>query len=170
MTIAQTIILGIISSIVASLVFYLLVILIKPNFDVSSEISTTDISDDTIRCKIKVVNRSRSILTNISYSLVYCIEGQDGIKDYNTIKPAKKALTFIRQYQEDNSDYAVRLSFDINKNKYPLSKDVTFIFTFQATHSFSNSIRIKQCKYKVDNMINGLFETGLSTKIILRTR
>ncbi len=170
MHIEETILLGTVSSVIASLVFYLWMILIKPRFDVSSKISVTDVAPNTVRCKVKVVNRTRAILTNVTYSFAYCIEGRDGIKDYNVIKPAKEPLTFIKQYQKHDTDYAVRLSFDLDKSKYPLNDNVTLIFTFQASHSFSNSVRIKRVSYRLNDMVDGLFETGLSTNILQRNR
>lgn len=170
MHIEETILLGIISSVIASLFFYLWMILIKPRFDVSSKISVTDVDQNIVRCKVKVVNRTRAILTNVIYSFAYCIEGTDGIKDYSVIIPAKEPMTFIKQYQKHDTDYAVRFSFDLDKRKYPLNDNVALIFTFQASHSFSNSVRIKRVSYRLNDMVDGIFETGRSTIIIQRDR
>lgn len=62
MNIQQTIIIGVISSVIASVVFYLLMIGIKPRFIISDKMSMTPKDDGTVDYMVKVINKT-SVLT-----------------------------------------------------------------------------------------------------------
>lgn len=166
MSIQQTIILGIVSSVIASIVFYLWMVLIKPRFIISDKICLSQSDKEDVYYMIKVANMTRSFITNISYSLIYCIEREDGLQDIKTLEPLKAPLTNLNGYTKKNTDYAVRITYKVNKNEYPLNDSSFFLFTFQAYHSFSNSMRIKEKVYHAKDVQNGLFETGKSVKIL----
>lgn len=168
MDIQQTIILGIVSSVIASLVFYFLMILIKPRFIISDKICLKCINDDEYDYIIKVANTTHSFITNVTYSLIYCEEGADGLKDIQTLEPLKVPITNISKYTRKNTDYAVRLTYRLDKSKYPLDDLSYFLFTFQAYHSFSNAMKIKKQLYTKNDLQEGIFETGKSTKILSR--
>lgn len=162
----QTIIVGIISSIIASVVFYLLMILIKPKFIISDKISCVKVDDDYTDYMIKIVNTTRTVITNVSYSLVYCIEGQDGIIEVHSVKPLKSPVINIDKYTKKNTDYAVRITYRIKNGEYELKNNTYFDFTFQAYHSFSNAMKIKKQTYEKEALRYGIFETGKSTNIL----
>lgn len=162
----QTIILGIVSSVIASLVFYSLMILIKPKFIISDKICLKKINDDEYDYIIKVVNTTHAFITNASYSLIYCEEGTDGLKDIQTLEPLKTPITNISKYTRKNTDYAVRLTYRLKKSDCLLDDSSYFLFTFQAYHSFSNAMRIKKQRYTKNDLQEGIFETGKSTKIL----
>lgn len=166
MDIQQTIIIGIVSSIIASLVFYILMILIKPKFVISDKICLAKQDDEYIYYKVKVVNRTRTYITNINYSLAYCEDGDDGITDFQIVPGLKSPLLNLEGYSRDNMDYAARFTFRLDKEKYKLSSNSYFIFTFQANHSFSNAMKIKTKKYRLNDVREGIFETGTSTNIL----
>jgi hypothetical protein len=166
MSIQQTIVLGIISSVIASIVFYLWMILIKPRFIISDKICWSKSDDEYDYLMVKVANTTRSFLTNLSYSLIYCVEGEDGLKDIKTIEPLKAPIKHMNKYTSKNTDYAVRITYKVKKDEYPLNDSTFFMFTFQAYHSFSNAMRIKKKTYYKNDMQNGIFETGRSTKIL----
>lgn len=166
MDIQQTIILGIVSSVIASLVFYFLMILIKPRFIISGKICLKHVNNDEYDYIIKVANTTHSFITNVTYSLIYCEEGADGLKDIQTLKPLKAPITNISKYTRKNTDYAVRLTYRLNQSKYPLDDSSYFLFTFQAYHSFSNAMKIKKQLYTKNDLQEGIFETGKSTKIL----
>ncbi|MFR9146651.1 MAG: hypothetical protein ACLVJ4_08475 [Mediterraneibacter sp.] len=168
MSIQETVLLGVISSIIASIVFYLLMILIKPKFIISHKMSKTPVDSEYTDYMIKVVNMTRTVITNVSYSLEYCIEGPDGIIEVHTIKPLKKPLLNMDKYCKHNTDYAIRITYRIKNEEYPLKDNTYFDFTFQAYHSFSNSLRIKKRRFVSDSVMEGIFETGKSTKILSR--
>lgn len=168
MNIQETILVGVVSSVIASLVFYLWMILIKPRFDLSAKICLSKVDDDYMDYMIKVVNTTRSFITNVNYSLVYCKEGKDGIKEIQTVEPYKIPITNMNKYTDKNTDYATRITYRLKRDEYPLKEDTYFMFTSQAYHSFSNAMRIKSVIYKEDDVQEGIFETGRSTKILIR--
>lgn len=166
MGLQETIILGIISSIIASIVFYLMMIVIKPRFIISDKISYIEVDETYIDYIIKVVNTTHSFLTNIDYSLVYCTENEDGIVEIETIPPYKIPFKNMDKYTKKNTDYAVRITYRIKRQEYPLVENTYFDFTFQANHSFSNAMKIKRVIYRKDCIRKGIFETGKSTNIL----
>ena len=149
MDIRETIIVGIISSIIASIVFYLWMILIKPRFIISDKICIKKTQDSEADYMVKVANTTRSFITNVSYSLLYCVEGEDGLKDICTIDPYKPPITY-----------------KIDEEKFPLNENSFFMFTFQAYHSFSNAMKIEKRVFRKSDVQQGIFETGKSTKIL----
>ena len=168
MSIQETVLLGIISSIIASVVYYLLMIMIKPKFIISHKISKTPVDNEYTDYMIKVVNMTRTVITNVSYSLEYCIEGADDTIEVHTIEPLKKPLLNMDKYSRHNTDYAIRITYRIKNKDFPLDDNTYFDFTFQAYHSFSNSLRIKKRRFTCDSVMEGIFETGKSTKILSR--
>ena len=144
MSVEQTIVIGIISSIIASIVFYLLMILIKPRFVISDKISCIKVDDEYMDYMIKIVNKTRSVITNVNYMLTYCVEGEDGIVEIYTVAPLKSPIMNIDKYTRKNTDYAVRITYRIRNGEYVLKENTFFDFTFQAYHSFSNAMRIKK--------------------------
>lgn len=166
MDIRQTILLGIVSSVIASLVFYFLMVLIKPRFIISDKICLKHINGDEYDYIIKVANTTHSFITNVNYSLIYCEVGTDGLKDIQTLEPLKAPITNVSKYTRKNTDYAVRLAYRLNKSDYPLDDSSYFLFTFQAYHSFSNAMKIKKQRYAKNDLQEGIFETGKSTKIL----
>lgn len=124
------------------------------------------INDDEYDYIIKVANTTHSFITNVTYSLIYCEEGADGLKDIQTLVPLKAPITYISKYTRKNTDYAVRLTYRLNKSGYPLDDSSYFLFTFQAYHSFSNAMKIKKQLYTPNDLQEGIFETGKSTKIL----
>ena len=164
--IQQTIVLGVVSSIIASIVFYLWMILIKPRFIISDKMSMSEEDDDNVYYMVKIANTTHAFLTNISYSLIYCVEGEDGLKDIRTVEPLKTPIKHMNAYTTKNTDYAVRITYKLKKDEYPLDASTFFMFTFQAYHSFSNAMKIKKKIYRKNDIQKGIFETGRSTKIL----
>lgn len=221
MGIQQTIILGIISSVIASIVFYFWMFLLKPKFIISNElrIAHSENKDEEEKYdfyEIKIVNKTRTFLTNIDYSLMYCNKVKNGVIDAITLEPQKEKITFINKYSkklgvykifkpfwnfikskkrlfcknlkmsiflkkiktsefygrfkflkffEEDDDYAIRLLFKIEKGKCPLKNSSCFMFTFQAYHSFSNTLKLKTKIYEKEDVKQGDFKSGIDIKI-----
>lgn len=141
-------------------------ILIKPRFIIADTICKSRVNDEETDYIIKVVNTTRSFVTNVKYSLIYCIENDDGIKNIQTIEPLKTPLANMNKYTKKNTDYAVRLTFRVRNADYPMDDRAFLMFTFEAYHSFSNAMRIKKEVYTKDYIKEGIYETGRSTKVI----
>lgn len=159
---------GIISGLVSSFCFFAIMFLIKPNVIIADKICK-NIDRNEIVYKVKVVNKSHAMLTNLDYSLYYKIEGKDGIHELIEIPPCKSPIVFIKKYdrKDKDADYAIRISYKVNLDQYPILANTKFVFNFIASHSTTGSAKSVIKEYKADDIIeNGLYETGKSVKII----
>jgi hypothetical protein len=157
-------VIGIISGVVASIIVFLVLLLIRPKVIISSDICR----GDNDLCRIKVVNCTRAILTNLKYTLQCFTTRGDGIFDTTNIKPEKEPLIFIDKYDKDDEDasYAIRFSYKIPASCYLNDGHTKLVFTFLANHAYSNTSICIQREYTYNNIVHGIFETGKSTKII----
>lgn len=118
--------------------------------------------------KIKVVNLSHSMLMNINYTLHYCVDYEDGLTDVTEIPPKKPPLSTFAKYTRINTDYAIRITYKIPNDSFPLRDNVKLVFTIQTTHPISNTSKCVGKDYRKDDIKRGTFESGRSTKFILR--
>ena len=162
----ENILVGVVSGIVATVIFFLVMLLVKPMLIVSEEICKKNAEKPIYQ--IKVVNLSKHMLTNLRYSLQYAVSKGDGINEVINVPPLKDCLFFVDKYDKNDkeSKYAIRISFKINESKQPLNESGCYIFTFFAQHSVSNTVTCIRQVYKSGNIIQGVFETGKSTKIL----
>jgi len=155
---------GIISGLVASAVFYTFLLLVRPKIQVSGK-ACKAIEDETL-IRIKVVNRTRCILTNVKYALNFCQSSGDGVHHVEEILPYKTRLEFIDRYSktDENAEYAIRFSYKIPSH-IRISKG-WLEFSIHANHGFSNTSACVKTKYESADIISGIFETGTSMKIL----
>lgn len=161
----QTIITGIISGIISSMLFYIFIFGIKPRIDISNQICLERHSDRNIYV-VKVVNKSRTFITNVKYQMILCKKSNDGNVSITTIHPLKEPMVNIDKYLKKTTDFAVQISYEMDEKLF--DKNSYLEFTFEAYHSFSNAMRVKQKKYTIKDVQKGRFETGKSM-IILST-
>lgn len=165
--ITSTLIMGVLSGIVSSIIIYLLVFNIKPKIKISDNIAKTTKEEVTIY-KIKIVNCTKFAIFNLNYSLCYCTEYPDKLIDMIEIPPSKKSLLYIPPFMKNdlNDKHAVRISYKIDTEKYPLTDNTYFCFTISATHGFSNTSLCLEKNYYNSDIIDGNFETGNSLKVL----
>lgn len=158
---------GIISGIVASIFFTIIMMLIKPRIKVSSQMAVK--RGNTSLYRVKVVNQTLSMLTNLKYTLHYCGDYEDGTTDVSEIKPMKEKLDTISKFSffDKQASYAVRLSYEVDEKKFPMQENTRFVFTILADHAFSNTTRCKKIDYRAKDVVEGIFETKNSTKVIM---
>jgi len=162
MFILSGIITGVISGIVASGIFFLVLLCFRPKVKISDEICRGD-----GYYLIKVVNHTKSMLKNLNYTLhIYETLG-DGIFRLEHIKPRKRALFCIDKYDKSDMDanYAVCFSYEIPE-EFLLNTGNKLVFNFLADHALSNTSACIKKEYTYDDIIEGVFETRTSTKII----
>lgn len=158
---------GILSSLIASIVYALLSFTIKPRIKISDKICVTKNKDGSYMYKIKVVNMSKAQLVNVSYSLNYGFSGRDDISYITEILPKKPPMSTLAKNSKKNTDYALRVTYDINDGEYVCDNDAYFDFIVQATHPFSNSIACKTKRYRKDDIVyDCTFQIGESIEII----
>ncbi len=159
---------SVITGIIASIVFYFILYLIKPRIKLSDVMCIDSESDKYKIMKIKVVNLSRSMLMNINYTLHYCVDYEDGLTDVTEIPPRKPPLSTFAKYTRKNTDYAIRITYKIPNDSFPLRDNVKLVFTIQTTHPISNTSKCIAKNYRKNDIKQGTFESGRSTKFILR--
>lgn len=163
----DVVLIGIVSSFIASVVYALLSFGIKPKIKISKKICVTENRDGTHTYKIKIVNKSRFQLINVSYHLVYGTYGKDDISYVTEILPKKPPISVISRKSRKNTDYALRVNYEIDENKYACNENSYFEFTVQATHWLSNSIKCKKVRYySKDIAHNFTFHIGEDTNVI----
>ena len=165
---ATTLLSGVVSGLIASIVFFFLFYIIKPKIIISDKICR-----DASNCisRIKVVNMSRYALVNVKYTLYLYRRSADGIADVSFIKPNKKELEFIKAYSKTESDYAVRLSYRLDEvefNSRP-NEESYLLFSIYACHSLTGSSIFLEKKYDIEDIQCGQFETGKSTIILVES-
>ncbi len=159
---------GIISGLIASLIFALFLLLIKPKVKVASKIARTNGDNEVSIIRVKVVNHTWAMLTNIKYALYYCNVHDDGISNVVEIPPRKSPMSYIARHNssDDDADYAVRFSYELDNQKYPVGGNKKLLFIFIADHSFSNTTVCIKKEYYDSDIIDGIYQIGDSTKII----
>lgn len=157
---------GIVSGIVASICFSIIMLSIRPHFKVSKQMAVS--RGDVSIYKIKVVNTTHSILTNVRYSLHYCVDYEDGTTDMSEIGPTKTKLDIVSKYSrfDEQASYAIRISYKIDETKYPMLDNTRMVFTILADHAYSNTTTCKKIDYTAKDLVEGIFETKKSTKIL----
>ena len=132
----------------------------------SSKACKTIEDGDGALVKIKVVNRTRFIPTNVKYALNFCQSQGDGVHRVEEIPPYKSPLEFIDKYSksDENAEYAIRFSYKIPS--HIRISDGWLEFSIHANHGFSNTSACVKKRYGSDDIISGIFETGISMKIL----
>ncbi len=168
MELGSSIVIGIVSGVIASICFTFFMLLVKPKVSISAQICNETEGDKGNVYRIKIVNHTFAMLTNLRYALHYCEMHGDGITTITEIKPRKSQLISIDRFnlRKDNTDYAVRISYDIDQDKYPLNDKAKLEFTFIAEHSLSNTTTCKKMEYRAEDIVEGVFESDKSIKII----
>lgn len=158
---------GIVAGIVSSLIFFCVMRCVKPKVDISENICHETINSQDVY-KIKVVNLTKAMLVNLRYTLMYQIDNGKGVSSVVEISPIKCALTYIDAYKDEKDylDYAIRITYLYNSAKYPLTSNTKLVFTIFAEHPYSNRTICCKKTYFSNNVKQGKFETGISTKII----
>ena len=157
---------GVISGVVAAAVFYIFLFCVRPKIHVSSKICRAVEDESGALIKIKVVNRTRSMLTNVKYVLNFCQSQGDGLHRIEAIPPLKFPLGFIDKFSksDENAEYAIRFLYKIPP--HIRISDGWLEFSIHANHGFSNTSACVKRKYGSDDIISGIFETGTSMKIL----
>ncbi len=153
---------AIIGGVVASLMFFLAMLFIRPRVKISGKICRVGKV-----FRIKVVNCTWWMLKNPRYTLE-AHEPRPG-KNFanNPIKPLQPAPLYIDKYRPYNptNSYAVRFSYGMPE-EYLTDERCDFEFVFIAEHAFSNTTICKKRRYTCDDIIEGKFVSGKSMDII----
>ncbi len=158
---------SVISGVIASIIFTIIQIAIRPRLEISKNICISKSDEGLVIAKIKIVNLGRKMLKDVRYTLHYCVDYDDGLSDITEVAPKKNYLSTVAAYSKENTDYAVRISYEWDEKKYPMEENTRFIFTLQGSHPLSNTSKCLKREYRKDDLKIGSFETGKSCKFIL---
>ena len=164
-----TILSGIISGIIASALFFIILQLVKPIIKVSKEINLKEKNGSIYEYHIKVVNKTLAMLTNVQYKLYFCKNIQNKLIDITEIKPKKPMISFIKKHNHsETAEYAVRLSYKIDVSKYKFKENGStgyLLFTISGTHSITGATKTIERIYTSDKIAEGFFAIGDSLVI-----
>ena len=148
-----SVIVGLISGVVSSLISFVIMYFISPRIIIAPKIAESQEGNDTFY-RIKVVNKSRFPLYNVDYC--------------HSFKPP---LRFISRYssRDKGHRYAVRITYKIDKTKYPLNDHAFLRITFVATHGFTGTTRCFSTTFTQNDVVNGVFEIGKSPRVVQQT-
>ncbi len=159
---------GVISGFVASVVFLLFMLIIRPKIVLSDSITV----DKNGIYKIKIVNKSFCRLSELKYDLRLCDDHGDGIVDIETIQPLKPRLDSIPKYskKDKNSMYAIRISYKSKDNNCIINNNNSYLeFVVSAKHTLSNTYSVVSKNYRCNDIKFGIFETGKNINVLKDT-
>lgn len=160
---------GILSGLISSFCFFLILFLVKPRIKVSEKICVSKDKNGDYFYKVKIVNKTRSMLVDVDYSLFYKTIKSDGVDSLVEIHPLKPKLKYISKYNRSknkNDDYAVRITYKIDKDKYPFNDNTRLLFSIVASHKTTGTTKALSAEYTKEMIREGVFETGTSTRIL----
>jgi len=170
MEIAGNLFAGIVSGVISSALVLVIFTIFKPRVKISDEISAKKLSNGKWLYQVKVVNLTRSMLTNVSYTLRFCKTYRDNMVETQEIEPLKNYLAIINRYdpRQKTANFAVRISYEIDEDTYTLSDGTNLEFTLFASHVLTNASLCKKKEYFAKDICkNSLFEYGKSTKTVI---
>lgn len=166
----QSIISGVVSGIIASMCFTLLLFIVKPKIKILDHICMSKGQNNSLIYKIKIVNKSLVMVTNINYSLRYIEMNGDKISKVSEIQPRNSPILvldgFNRSHKKEKTHYAIRISYNIDPAIYPINNDkCRFEFIFLGQHSITNATVYIKKQYYYYDIWKGIFEEDDSVNI-----
>ena len=160
----ETILSGIISGIIASALFFIILQLVKPRIRVSKEINLKDKQGSILEYQIKVVNKTLAMLNNVHYKLYFCKKIQNKLIEITEIEPTKKPISFMKKHnRSESAEYAIRLSYNIDTTQFNFTEndaDGYLLFTISGTHSITGATKTVERIYTSDKIGKGFFAIG----------
>ena len=163
---------GVISGLIASFFFFLILFCIKPKIKTSEEVAKKE-EDGKTEYFIKVVNLSRSMFIDVEYTLNVCTDipmpgtchKPEVLIKTQRIKFSKEPITLINGYKKDSNDFAVWLRVDEDLQNLVKEKGSYLEFNITGKHNISNRTKAFTVKYFKSHIKVGEFFCGKSTKI-----
>lgn len=165
MNLIDTVLIGIISGVIASFCYSVAMMLIRPKIKISDEIAEKDGI-----CYIKIVNKTVATVTNLQYSLHYCEYHHDGSISIIEIPPRKEPLKIMKKnrfWKKGDTDNAIQITYELDQSNYILDrKEKKLMFDVIGSHVFSGTTTFATKTYAGKDVVQAVFESGNSTKTI----
>lgn len=166
---AETVALGLLSSIVASTLFLLGLTRMRPKISISPKI-VRQVRDGSIAYGIKVINRTRFDLIDVRarFEVLEVIPDVQGPLYRRTdLKLRFSEILILQKYRRNDkdADYAFRFTTVGDLRDSVRVKKPILRFTIIAKHSLSGFSSAYVQRYRISDIEDGYFETGDSMKI-----
>ena len=158
--------LSVLSGLVASVVFFLVLLIIRPKILISPKIAVAEEHGEIIY-RVKVVNITKADLIDVKYSLHFCVPDGECLVGVVEKEPARPKLKTIHSYsrRSNNDEYAVRISYILDRLKLEINTKSYLEFRIEGKHMLSGTIGYAKKRYYIDDIEEGIFETGKSLRI-----
>ncbi len=169
----QSILIGVLSSLVASIVFLLFLTRLRPKIEISNQVARTVTSTGKTIYRIKIINKSRVPIMNIRAQLHVMTPTTvpSGIiyvsKDISFQQSAVMELSKLDK-QDKTAAYAYRFrTYDSLDDLWNNDSQSYLRFRVQATHSVSGFSKVFRKDYytKRNSIVDGEFDFGNSVNI-----
>ena len=162
--IGGTVVTGIVAGLISSILLFVVELLIRPRIKISSQVCENAARNTY---SVKIVNHSLANLMSVEYTMHLCHHSDDGIIQLTPLDLKRMNLSFIPKYsrRDPDSKYAVRLSFEVDKNTL-CTKDDYLRFSIGAKHALTGTTAFFSKEYHLEDIRCGRFETGKSLKIL----
>lgn len=166
MNIGDTILIAVISGMIASFCYSLAMLIIRPRIVIAKQMA---------KWKeiyyVKVINKTFSTVTDLDYSMYYCVNHGDGVSTTIEIQALKDKLILIdrnKPLSKKFSDNALQLTYAIDTTRYPINDSDRYIeFHVLGNHIFSGTKKCTKRTFYLKDIKEGVFETGNSVNILV---
>jgi len=173
MQILLSVIVSIISGVVASSIFLLVLFSIKPKIKVSDFISVDKTDPNNRLYRLKIINMSKDSLINVKFQCyIETVENDPGGKviSRRDIHLKKNEIFQLAGYSknDDQGKYAIRVTIGEDlESKWVNDKIESVFLLVSATHSVSNFSTVFEKRYftKRNTIKEGSFEFGKSLNV-----
>ncbi len=158
---------GVVTGIIASIIFYCMLKHIKPKLSISPYMCLIPQPQDSSIYQVKFVNQSKKNITDLDYVLQHMTIGKDGVHTTKEIQPYKEKLKFISKYDKNDKDanYAVRISYEIPEEYIP-TNNTKLLFTIIAKDPDSGSTTCIIQEFKEADLVRGKHQTKESLEYL----
>jgi hypothetical protein len=171
----ESVIMGIVVGVIANAIFLLTLSRLRPKIQVSPQIARgSDTLSGAVRCRIKVINRTRSPVTDINAQLHLMWPRQEAggsIYRSRQIPLVQSKPVAIQRYSsaDKEADYAYRFSTEVQLDEIWQDDSQQFLpFRLTCRHSFSGFGRFFEQDYRVKRktLKDGSFAKGDTFEIV----
>ena len=170
----QNVLIGVLSSLVASLIFLRFLVTRKPSLEISKQISMgTEYGGVSSWFEIKVINRTSTHVMNIKAELHSVVpESKPGgvVMDLHRIELKRDEVFTLGKFDKKDQDAKYAFRFGTLEDLSQLRQDGQshLVFTIYAVHPVSGFGQVFVQKYEADSIIDGDFRVGDTMEIAER--
>ena len=157
---------GIISGLIASGVWFIIVKTVKPKVEISDCICKKKWKKRKCIYQIKMINLSKVMITEVRVSFQFFAKQQNGNFVACELKPIDDSFNTIDRYRKEDKmgdGFAIIMQYSIDEHRFNIdnANQNKFVFEFSARHGLSGTVIYKKVEYNNVNQIKeGSFKQG----------